>query len=33
MPKQPLGRPRWYYHHLVRMPYMLADIGQILAQT
>ena len=23
-------RPRHYYHHLVRMPYMLADIGRIL---
>ena len=29
MPVQPLGRPRHYYHHLVRMPYMLADIGRI----
>ena len=29
MPTQPLGRPRFYYHHLVRMPYMLADIGRI----
>ena len=24
------GRPRPYYHHIVRMPYMLADIGRIL---
>jgi uncharacterized protein (DUF362 family) len=30
MPLQPHGRPRGYYHHLVRMPYMLADIGRIL---
>lgn len=30
MPLQPDGRPRGYYHHLVRMPYMLADIGRIL---
>jgi len=30
LPLQPLGRPRGYYHHLVRMPYMLADIGRIL---
>ncbi len=30
MPLQPDGRPRSYYHHLVRMPYMLADIGRIL---
>ncbi len=29
MPTQPLGRPRFYYHHLVRMPYMLADLGRI----
>ncbi len=29
-PTQPLGRPRFYYHHLVRMPYMLADLGRIL---
>lgn len=24
------GRHRGYYHHLVRMPYMLADLGRIL---
>ena len=30
MPTEPHGRPRTYYHHLVRMPYMLADIGRIL---
>ncbi|HEX5691025.1 MAG TPA: DUF362 domain-containing protein [Roseiflexaceae bacterium] len=30
MPPEPHGRPRTYYHHLVRMPYMLADIGRIL---
>ena len=29
MPQQPAGRPRMYYHHLVRMPYMLADLGKI----
>jgi hypothetical protein len=29
MPLEPLGRPRGYYHHLVRMPYMLADLGKI----
>ncbi len=29
MPLAPLGRPRHYYHHLVRMSYMLADIGRI----
>ncbi len=26
---EPAGRPRIYYHHLVRMPYMLADLGKI----
>jgi len=30
MPAEPHGRPRTYYHHLVRMPYMLADIGRIV---
>jgi uncharacterized protein (DUF362 family) len=30
MPGEPHGRPRTYYHHLVRMPYMLADLGRIL---
>lgn len=30
MPCEPHGRPRTYYHHLVRMPGMLADIGRIL---
>jgi uncharacterized protein (DUF362 family) len=29
MKMQPEGRPRAYYHHLVRMPYMLADLGRI----
>jgi uncharacterized protein (DUF362 family) len=29
MPKYPHGRSRQYYHHLVRMPYMLADLGQL----
>jgi uncharacterized protein (DUF362 family) len=29
MPLLPKGRPRHYYHHLVRMPYMLADLGRI----
>ena len=27
------ARPRGYYHHLVRMPYMLADIGRIWNPT
>ncbi|HEY3343074.1 MAG TPA: DUF362 domain-containing protein [Anaerolineae bacterium] len=30
MKTPPDGRPRAYYHHLVRMPYMLADLGRIL---
>jgi hypothetical protein len=29
MPGGPHGRSRHYFHHLVRMPYMLADIGRI----
>lgn len=29
MPIQPAGRPRGYYHHLVRMPYVFADLGRI----
>ena len=29
MATEPSARPRHYYHHLVRMPYMLADIGRI----
>jgi len=33
MPTEPHGRTRAYYHHLVRMPYMLADIGRIFDPT
>lgn len=29
MPFEPAGRPRQYYHHLVRMPYMLADLARL----
>lgn len=29
MTTEPLARSRHYYHHLVRMPYMLVDIGRI----
>ena len=29
MPFLPPGRPRVYYHHILRMPYMLADLGRI----
>jgi uncharacterized protein (DUF362 family) len=32
-PTQPLGRPRFYYHHLVRMPYMLSDLGRAYNPT
>jgi len=28
-PQEPYGRSRAYFHHLVRMPYMLADLGRI----
>jgi len=27
--REPDGRSRQYFHHLVRMPYMLADIGRL----
>ncbi len=27
------GRPRHYYHHLIRLPYVLADIGRIFNPT
>jgi len=33
VPREPHGRSRQYYHHLVRMPYMLADIGRIFNPT
>lgn len=29
MPGEPHGHTRTYFHHLVRMPYMLADMGRI----
>lgn len=29
MPGEPEGHTRHYFHHLVRMPYMLADLGRI----
>jgi uncharacterized protein (DUF362 family) len=29
MPGEPEGHTRTYYHHLVRMPYMLADLGRL----
>jgi hypothetical protein len=30
MPTEQPSRPRHYYHHLIRMPYMLTDIGRII---
>lgn len=33
MPTEPHGRNRGYYHHLVRMPYVLADLGRIMDPT
>ncbi len=33
MPGEPEGHTRTYYHHLVRMPYMLADLGRIFNPT
>ena len=30
---EPRGHTRTYFHHLVRMPYMLADLGRIFAPT
>lgn len=29
MPAEPEGHTRSYFHHIVRMPYMLADMGRI----
>jgi hypothetical protein len=29
VPQEPHGRSRQYYHHLVRMPYMLSDLGRL----
>ena len=29
MPTEPEGHARHYFHHLVRMPYMLADLGRL----
>ncbi len=31
--REPDGRARNYYHHLVRMPYLLADIGRLFNPT
>ncbi|MHB0856179.1 MAG: DUF362 domain-containing protein [Anaerolineae bacterium] len=32
-PQPPHGRARQYFHHLVRMPYVLADLGAIIQPT
>lgn len=29
-PYDPYGRPRQYFHHLVRLPYVLVDLGRII---
>ena len=29
-PIEPIGRPRAYFHHFVRLPYVLADIARII---
>ena len=29
-PYDPWGRPRQYFHHLVRLPYVLVDLGRII---
>jgi len=29
-PTEPIGRPRAYFHHLIRLPYVLVDIARIL---
>ena len=29
----PYGRPRHYYHHIIRLPYVLADLGRIIDPT
>jgi hypothetical protein len=33
VPREPHGRSRQYFHHIIRMPYMLADIGRIFNPT
>jgi hypothetical protein len=32
-PQEPYGRSRQYFHHLVRMPYLLADLGRMIQPT
>jgi uncharacterized protein (DUF362 family) len=32
-PTEPYGRGRQYFHHLVRLPYVLVDLGQIVRPT
>jgi hypothetical protein len=33
LPTEPHGRGRQYFHHLVRLPYVLVDLGQIVRPT
>jgi hypothetical protein len=33
LPTEPHGRGRQYFHHLVRLPYVLVDLGQIIRPT
>jgi hypothetical protein len=33
VPQEPHGRSRRYFHHLVRMPYVLADLGRLFHPT
>ncbi|MGC9522488.1 MAG: DUF362 domain-containing protein [Anaerolineae bacterium] len=33
VPREPHGRSRQYFHHIIRMPYVLADIGRIFNPT
>ncbi len=32
-PREPHGRARVYFHHLVRLPYVLVDLGRIIQPT
>lgn len=32
-PEEPYGRTRHYFHHIIRLPYVLVDLGQIIRPT
>ena len=32
-PQEPYGRGRQYFHHIIRLPYVLADLGRIVQPT